>query len=129
MDINKTKYLPTTVMFNSHDPSLSAVSLALHVTVVVPTGYKSPDITTLPRLSSHTMVVMSPSTVSLAVGNSDTLASAIPDSTVTTVFGHKTVGGSLSVSGKTRKLLIFDFRPKWTLIKQNTYNNCDVKFT
>ena len=85
-------------MLNSHDPSLSAVSLALHVTVVVPTGYKSPDITTLPRLSSHTMLVMSPST---ADGDSDhvTLASAIPGSTVilATVFGHKTVGGSLSV--------------------------------
>ena len=114
MDINKTKYLPTTVMFNSHDPSLSAVSLALHVNVVVPTGYKSPDITTLPRLSSHTMVVMSPSTVSLAVGDTDhvTLASAIPGSTVmlATVFGHKTVGGSLSVSGKTRKLLVLHYQ-------------------
>ena len=43
MDINKTKYLPTTVMLNLHDPSLSTVSLAMHVTVVVPTGYKSPD--------------------------------------------------------------------------------------
>ena len=58
MDINKTKYLPTTVMLNSHDPSLSAVSLALHVTVVVPTGYKSPDITTLPRLSSHILQLL-----------------------------------------------------------------------
>ena len=51
------KYIPTTVMLKSHDPSLSAVSLALHVTVVKPTEYKVSDITTLPRLSSHTMVV------------------------------------------------------------------------
>ena len=91
-------------MLNSHDPSFSAVSLALHVTVVVPTGYtwKSPDITTLPRLSSHTMVValMTPSTVSLAVGDGDhvTTAPAIPGSTVmfATLFGHKTAGGLLS---------------------------------
>ena len=92
-------------MLNSHDPSLSAVSLALHVTFVKPMGYKVSDITTLPRLSSHTMVAgsMTPSTVSLAVGNGDqvTLAVAVPASTVTeTVLGQKTVGGSLSALGK-----------------------------
>ena len=66
-------------MLKSHDPSLSAVSLALHVTVVKnirvvkPTEYKVSDITTLPRLSSHTMVaeLMTPSTVSLAIGDGD----------------------------------------------------------
>ena len=93
-------------MLNSHDPSLSAASLALHVTVVKFTGYKSPDITTLPRLSSHTIVegLMTPSTVSLAVGDGDhvTIAPAIPRSTVmlATVFGHKTVGDSLSAFEK-----------------------------
>ena len=72
-------------MLNWLDPSFSAVSLALQVTVVVPTGNLSPDITTLPGPTSHTMVEggMGPSTVSLADGNGDhvTMASAIPAST------------------------------------------------
>ena len=80
-------------MLNSHDPSTLRVSLALHVTVVVPTGYKSPDITTLPELSSHTMVeaLMTVPLVSLAVGDGDqvTLAFAVPESTFTVVsFGQ-----------------------------------------
>ena len=92
-------------MLKSHDPSLSAVSLALHVTVVKPIEYKVSDITTLPRLSSHTMVaeLMTPSTVSLAIGDGDqvTLAVIVPASTLTeTVRGQKTVGGLLSALGK-----------------------------
>ena len=85
-----------------HVPSLSAVSLALHVTVVVPAGNLEPDTTTLPRPSSHTMVeeLMTPSKVSLAVGNGDheTLASAIPGSTFlgATGFGQVTTGASMS---------------------------------
>ena len=80
-------------MLNSHDPVTLRVSLALHVTVVVPTGYKSPDITTLLELSSHTMVLgsMTVPLVSLAVGNGDqvTLAIAVPGSTLTVVsFGQ-----------------------------------------
>ena len=79
-------------MLNWHDPSSGIESLALHVTVVVPTENLSPDITTLPVPASHTMVVMTPSTVSLAVGNGDhmTLASAIPESTyfIGTLFGQ-----------------------------------------
>ena len=74
-------------MLKSHDPSLSAVTLALHVTVVKPTEYKVSDITTLPRLSSHTMVaeLMTPSIVSLAIGDGDqvTLAVIVPASTLT----------------------------------------------
>ena len=101
--------LPITVMLNWHDPSSGIESLALHVTVVKPTEYKVSDITTLPRLSSHTMVVelMSPSTVSLAVGDGDqvTLAVIVPADTFTeTVLGQKTVGSSLSALGKKSKL-------------------------
>ena len=74
-------------MLKLHDPVTLRVSLALHVTVVKPTEYKSPDITTLPELSSHTMVEASMTVpfVSLAVGNGDqvTLAVAVPASTVT----------------------------------------------
>ena len=90
-------------MLNWLDPSFSAVSLALQVTVVVPTGNLSPDITTLPGLTSHTMLegAMAPSTVSLADGIGDhvTAASAIPGSTfiIGTLFGAVTTGGSLSV--------------------------------
>ena len=69
-------------MLNSHDPSFSAVSLALHVTDVKPTAYVSPDISTVPEPSSHIMLAagIEPSTVSLADGNGDhvTLATAIP---------------------------------------------------
>ena len=96
-------------MLKLHDPVTLRVSLALHVTVVKPTEYKSPDITTLPELSSHTMVEASMTVpfVSLAVGNGDqvTLAVAVPASTVTeTVLGQKTVGGSLSALKKKSKL-------------------------
>ena len=89
-------------MLNSHDPSFSAVSLALHVTDVKPTAYVSPDITTVPEPSSHIMLAarIEPSTLSLADGNGDhvTLATAIPASTFmeATVLGHATVGASLS---------------------------------
>ena len=64
--MKKEKNLPMTVMVNWLDPSFSAVSLALQVTVVMPTGKLSPDITTLPSLFLHTMVVesISPSTTS-----------------------------------------------------------------
>ena len=51
-----------------------------------------------------TQVIMEPSTASLAVGDGDhvTIAPAIPGSTFmeATVFGHMTVGGSLSVLDK-----------------------------
>ena len=87
-------------MLNWHDPSSGTESLALHVTVVVPTANLSPDITALPAPVSHTMVVMTPSTVSLAVGNGDhiTLASAIAASTyfIGTLFGQYTIGTSMS---------------------------------
>ncbi len=82
------------VMLKSHDPSLGTVSLALQVTVVKPTGNPSPDLTTLPRWSQHTIVEESrgPSTVSLAVGIGTqlTAASAIPWSTfiIGTVLGQ-----------------------------------------
>ena len=98
-------------MSNWLDPSFNAVSLALHVTVVVPTGKLLPDITTLPAASSHTMVVelMTPSTMSLADGNGDqvTLAAVIPVATNTegTVFGEVTTGGTLSVLREERNCL------------------------
>ena len=88
------QYIPITVMLNWHVPSFSAVSLALHVTVVVPTTNLAPDVTTLPALISQTMVegTMTPSTVSLADGNGDqvTLTSTIPASTfiIGTSFGQ-----------------------------------------
>ncbi len=96
------KYLPTTVMLNWHDPSFSAVSLTLHVTVVKPTAYISPDNTTLPISSSHTTLgVTLPSTISLADGDGDhlTVDNAVPASTFMegTSLGHVTVGASLSV--------------------------------
>lgn len=96
------KYLPTTVMLNWQDPSFSAVSLTLHVIVVKPTAYMSPDITTLPISSLHTILaVTSPSTVSLADGDGDheTVDNAVPGSTVAegTSLGHVTAGASLSV--------------------------------
>ena len=90
-------------MLNWHDPSSGIESLALHVTVVVATGNLSPDITTLPGPTSHTMVEggIGPSTVSLADGNGNhvTMASAIPGSTFMagTLLGQYTIGGSLSV--------------------------------
>ena len=90
-------------MSNWLDPSFSAVSLALQVTVVVPTGKLSPDITTLPAVSLHTMVVgsMTPSTMSLADGDVGqvTLAAVTPVATNTEgiVLGEVTTGGSLSV--------------------------------
>ena len=83
-----------TVMLNWHDPSCGTESLALQVTVVVPTANLEPDITTLPGPTSHTMAeeVMGPSTVSLADGNGDhvTMASPIPASTAIrgTLFGQ-----------------------------------------
>ena len=102
MIIRNDDYLPSTVMFNRQDPSFSAVSLALHVTVVTPTAYKSPDTTTLPISSVHTtLAVTSPSTISLAVGGVDhvTFDEAVPGSTFMegTTIGHVTVGASLSV--------------------------------
>ena len=93
-------------MLNWLDPSFSAVSLALQVTIVVPTGNLSPDVTTLPGPTSHTMVEggMGPSTVSLADGNGDhvTMASVIPGSTFMagTLFGEYTIGASLSAFQK-----------------------------
>ena len=93
-----------TVMLNWPDPSFSEVSLALHVTVVVPTGNLSPDITTLPASSSHVMLPagMAPSKASMADGNGDqgTTASAIPGSTfiIRTSSGAVTTGGSVSVN-------------------------------
>ena len=95
-------FSPTTVMLNWQDPSFSAVSLALHVTVVKPTAYKSPDSTTLPRSSLHTtLAVTSPSTISLADGGADhvTFDEAVPGSTFMegTSLGHVSVGASLSV--------------------------------
>ena len=47
------QHIPITVMSNWLDPSFSAVSLALHVTVVVPTEKLPPDITTLPAAVSY----------------------------------------------------------------------------
>ena len=95
-------FLPTIVMLNWQDPSFSAVSLALHVTVVKPTAYKSPDTTTLPRSSVHTtLAVTSPSTISVADGGADhvTFDEAVPGSTFMegTSFGHVTEGASSSV--------------------------------
>ena len=70
-------------MLNWLDPSFSAVSLALQVTVVVPTGKLLPDITTLPELSLHTMLAerMVPSTTSMADDDHMTAAFVIPDCT------------------------------------------------
>ena len=95
-------FSPTTVMLNWQDPSFSAVSLALHVTVVKPTAYKSPDSTTLPRSSLHTtLAVTSPSTISLADGGADhlTFDEAVPGTTFMegTSLGHVSVGASSSV--------------------------------
>lgn len=92
-------------MLNWHDPSFSAVSLTLHVTVVKPTAYISPDNTTLPISSSHTtLAVTLPSTTSLADGDGDheTVDNAVPGSTFIEEisFGHVTVGASLSVKKK-----------------------------
>ena len=74
-------------MLNWHDPTRGTESVALQVTVVMPTRNLEPDITTLPASSIHTMVVgsMTPSTVSLAEGDGDqvTLASVIPALTFT----------------------------------------------
>ena len=90
-------------MLNWHDPSSGIESLALHVTVVVATGNLSPDITTLPGPTSHTMVAggIGPSTVSLADGNGNhvMMAFAIAGSTFMagTLLGQYTIGGSLSV--------------------------------
>ena len=56
------------------------------------------------RLLSLIKLIMEPSTASLAVGDGDhvTIAPAIPGSTFmeATVFGHMTVGGSLSALDK-----------------------------
>ena len=52
---------------------------------------------------------MTPSTVSLAIGDGDqvTLAVIVPASTLTeTVLGQKTVGGSLSALGKRIKTFL-----------------------
>lgn len=95
----KNSYLPLTVMLNWHIPSRGTESLALQVTVVKPAGNLSPDLTTVPESSEHTMLVelMGPSTVSLAVGIGIQLTTAfgIPGSTfiIGTVFGQLTVGG------------------------------------
>ena len=87
-------------MLNSQEPSFSAVSLTLHVTVVRPSVYKSPDITALPRQSVHTIVLLSMvSTLSVAVGNGDqvTLAVDSPRSMDTELLlGQSTVGVSVS---------------------------------
>ena len=93
-------------MLNWLDPSFSAVSLALQVTVVVPTGNLLPDITTLPESSSHMMLAgrIEPSTISTADGNGDqvTLASAIPGSTLIDgiLLGAVITGPSLSALTK-----------------------------
>ena len=94
-------------MLNSHDPSFRAVSLALHVTDVVPTPKLLPDITVLPFPSSQLIGIMAPSTVSLAdgIGDQVTLASAIPGSTaiIGISFGQVRTGGSLSALIKRRE--------------------------
>ena len=94
-------------MVNWLDPTFGIVSLAVHVTVVVPTGYLSPDITTLPASFLHTILAegMAPSTTSVADGNGDqlTAASAIPGSTLDwTLLGVVITGPSLSVLHKRR---------------------------
>ena len=108
-------YLPTTVMLNRQDPSFSAVSLALHVTVVKPSAYKSPDTTTLPVSSVHTtLAVTSPSTISLADGGADhvTFDEAVPGSTFMegTSLGHVTEGASLSVKEDNAYLIVISTR-------------------
>ena len=96
------------MMVNWLDPSFTEVSLALHVTVVVPTGNLLPDLTTLPALFVHMMVLgsMAPSKASRADGNGIhvTAASDIPGSTFLerTLFGGVTTGGSMSVKSKRR---------------------------
>ena len=91
-------------MLNWLDPSLSAASLAVHVTVVVPTGYLPPDTTTLPAWFSHLMLAagMTPSKASNADGDDDqvTAALGIPGFTFwkRTLFGVVITGGSISVS-------------------------------
>ncbi len=72
-------------MLNELDPSLFAVSLAVQVTVVTPTGYRPMDTTMSPAWSLHTIVLteMMPSQASLAVAVNVqlTAASGIPGST------------------------------------------------
>ena len=98
--VTSTNSLPVTVMVNSQEPSFSAVSLTLHVTVVRPSVYKSADITTLPRQSVHTIVLLSMvSTLSVPLGNGDqvTLAVDSPWSMDTELLlGQSTVGASVS---------------------------------
>lgn len=64
-------YVPVTVMSNEHVPSFIAVSLALHVTVVVLSGKESPDDTALPELSVHAVTGRGPLTTSSADGIGD----------------------------------------------------------
>ncbi len=64
-------YQPVTVISNEHVPSFDEVSLALHVTVVVPTEKESPDDTALPEVSVHLITEVGPSTTSSADGIGD----------------------------------------------------------
>ena len=89
-------------MVNWLDPTFGTESEAVHVTVVVPTGYLPPDITTLPAVFRHTILAagMTPSTTSVADGDCDqtTAAYGIPGSTFIegTLFGEVITGPSLS---------------------------------
>ena len=121
--LQKNKYLPMTVMLNWLDPSFSAVSLALQVTVVMPTGYLPLETTTLPAWSSHIMLAVgiNPSKASSADGGGDQTmaASGLPVSTfiMGTLFGVVMTGGSMSVTSK---------RSNQTCVKWNMYINGNV---
>lgn len=67
--LNNFPDLPETVMVKVQDPSLSAVSFTRQVTVVRPTRYNSPDLTTLSKWSLQTIVAgLMTKTLSVAVG-------------------------------------------------------------
>ena len=92
--------VPATVMSNEHVPSFIEVSLALHVTVVVPREKESPDDTILPEMSVHVVTEIGPSTISSANGISDQVTGVLPSNGFTNTDGKSaeqvTSGASLS---------------------------------